>query len=117
MEVKSVKANYVKIYWQYYRSLEKRFLKTEEFVAFDKVNGKIVGIKADADTGGYSDWNDGDLVIPKTIGGVDVTGLYPGVFAFNNAPTKIKSVSFDPDLNITELPYGFFPLANKVVLH
>ena len=40
MEVKSVKANYVKIYWQYYRSLEKRFLKTEEFVAFDKVNGK-----------------------------------------------------------------------------
>ena len=29
MEVNSVKANYVKIYWQYYRSLEKRFLKTE----------------------------------------------------------------------------------------
>ena len=43
MEVKSVKANYVKIYWQYYRSLEKRFLKTEEFVAFDKVNGKVCG--------------------------------------------------------------------------
>lgn len=40
MTVKSVKANYVKLYWQYYRSLEKRFLKTEEFVAFDEVNNK-----------------------------------------------------------------------------
>ena len=40
MAIESFKSVYVKSYWQYYRSLEKRFLKTEEFVAFDKVNSK-----------------------------------------------------------------------------
>ena len=36
---------YIKTYWKYYKSLEQRFARTEEFVAFDDVNSKTYSIE------------------------------------------------------------------------
>ena len=36
---------YVKTYWKYYKSLEQRLIRTEEFVAFDDVNNKAYSIE------------------------------------------------------------------------
>lgn len=41
----SAKNRYVKSYWQYYLSLEKRFARTEEYVTFDADNDKAFSIE------------------------------------------------------------------------
>lgn len=41
----SFKELYIKTYWKYYKSLEQRFARTEEFVAFDDVNNKTYSIE------------------------------------------------------------------------
>lgn len=41
----SFKDLYIKTYWKYYKSLEQRFARTEEFVAFDDVNNKTYSIE------------------------------------------------------------------------
>lgn len=41
----SFKDRYVKSYWNYYLSLEKRLIRTEEYVAFDEVNSGTYSIE------------------------------------------------------------------------
>ena len=41
----SFKNLYIKTYWKYFRSLEKRLARTEDYVAFDSVNAKAYSIE------------------------------------------------------------------------
>ena len=43
--VRSAKDRYVKSYWKYYLSLEKRFARTEEYLSFDTGNDKAFSIE------------------------------------------------------------------------
>lgn len=108
---------------------------TDSPFIFDYENGVIVGLKDECATEDFGDlWKlttekagsyiysdpenptkgktvtcyKGDLRIPKEIGGVKVTGIYPGAFNRYPAYLQLRSVTFEDGVEITDIkPYTF----------